>query len=98
MAWALPTTSAADAERVLGRDCGSRVHAIEYDWVERLLHVRLFAYRLPADRFRPFGTPAERVAAVSRRDCAGGGREHGRGEVVAHAVLDRHSEESAVLG
>ncbi|MGH4017280.1 MAG: DUF6886 family protein [Pseudonocardiaceae bacterium] len=57
MAWALSTTSTAEAERILGPGGGSRVHAIEYDWVDKLLGVRLFAYRLPADRFQPFGTP-----------------------------------------
>jgi hypothetical protein len=37
------------------------------------------------------------VAAGSGGDFAGGGVEDLRGEVVADAVLDGHSEESAVL-
>ncbi|MFN2496109.1 MAG: DUF6886 family protein [Pseudonocardiaceae bacterium] len=57
MAWTLPTTSAGDAERILGPGGGNRVHGIEYDCVDKLLSVRLFAYRLPADRFQPFGQP-----------------------------------------
>lgn len=57
MAWALPTTSSADRQRILGDGCGDRVHAIEYAWLSRLLKVRLFAYRLPASRFVPFGEP-----------------------------------------
>ncbi|CAM4209631.1 DUF6886 domain-containing protein [Kibdelosporangium persicum] len=33
------------------------MHSIEYGWLERMRTVRLFAYRLPAERFRPFGSP-----------------------------------------
>jgi hypothetical protein len=33
------------------------MHAVEYGWLEAMRRVRLFAYRLPADLFRPFGTP-----------------------------------------
>ncbi|RZQ61472.1 DUF6886 family protein [Amycolatopsis suaedae] len=57
MAWTLPTTSQADADRILGPGGGTRVHAIEYHRLGELFSVQLFAYRLPADRFRPFGTP-----------------------------------------
>ncbi|MDH2426136.1 DUF6886 family protein [Sphaerisporangium sp. TRM90804] len=57
MAWCLPTTSAADRRHILGPGGGERVHAIEYAWVGRLLDVRLFAYRLPAAPFTPFGGP-----------------------------------------
>ncbi|WP_328368595.1 DUF6886 family protein [Micromonospora zamorensis] len=57
MAWVLPTTSRADRDRVVGAGCGERVHAIEYGWLEAMQRVRLFAYRLPADRFQLFGTP-----------------------------------------
>jgi hypothetical protein len=57
MAWALPSTSTADRERILGPGCGDRVHAIEYGWLEAMRTVRLYAYRLPARRFRPFGEP-----------------------------------------
>jgi hypothetical protein len=31
------------------------VHAVEYRWLDALRTVRMFAYRLPADRFAPFG-------------------------------------------
>jgi hypothetical protein len=58
MAWALPTTSALDRERILGAGCGDRVHAIEYRWLERLRSARVFAYRFAARAFRPFGEPA----------------------------------------
>lgn len=56
MAWAHPTTSNADRDCILGPG-HQRVHAIEYGWVERLLTVRLFAYRFPAASFQPFGRP-----------------------------------------
>jgi hypothetical protein len=65
MAWTLPTTSAADRERILGPGCGDRVHAIEYDWVDRFLSARLFAYRLPADPFRPFGDPTPHAVVAT---------------------------------
>jgi hypothetical protein len=54
MAWVGEATSDADRDRIIGAGCGDRVHAIEYGWLEAMRTVRLFAYRLPADRFRPF--------------------------------------------
>ncbi|MET9607329.1 DUF6886 family protein [Streptomyces sp. NPDC006512] len=57
MAWTLPATAPGDTELILGPGGGRRVHAIEYGWVERLLSVELFAYRLPAGPFRPIGEP-----------------------------------------
>lgn len=63
-AWVVADTSAADRERILGPGGGERVHAIEYGWVERFLAVELYAYRLPAAAFRPFGRPV-RYAHVS---------------------------------
>lgn len=53
----MPTTTPADRDRIVGAGCGERVHAIEYGWLAALRDVRLYAYRLPADRFRPIGTP-----------------------------------------
>lgn len=57
MTWATPETTAADLDRIVGPGCGERVHAIEYGWLEPLRTVRLYAYRLPAAPFRPFGEP-----------------------------------------
>jgi len=57
MAWATPTTSWADRERIIGAGCGERVHAIEYDWLDAIRDVRLYAYRLPTEPFRAFGGP-----------------------------------------
>ena len=62
MAWRTPSTSDTDADRIIGPGCGDRVHAIEYGWLEALRTVRLYAYRLPADRFHAIGVHA-RVCA-----------------------------------
>ncbi|MFI0720024.1 DUF6886 family protein [Streptomyces sp. NPDC021224] len=58
MAWTVPGTTRADRDLVLGPGGGERVHAVEYGWLPRLLTAELFAYRLPAAPFRPFGGPA----------------------------------------
>jgi hypothetical protein len=57
LAWVNDTTTDGDRDRIIGAGCGNRVHAIEYGWLDAVREVRLFAYRLPADRFRPFGEP-----------------------------------------
>lgn len=57
MAWVDPTTTPEDRDRIIGLGCGERLHAIEYGWLDALRTTRLYAYRLPADRFRPFGMP-----------------------------------------
>jgi hypothetical protein len=53
MAWVEDSTTRADRDRIIGPGCGERVHAVEYRWLEAIRTVRLFAYRLPAERFRP---------------------------------------------
>ncbi|GIH15541.1 DUF6886 family protein [Rugosimonospora africana] len=65
MAWVTGTTSRADRERILGPGGGERVHAIEYGWLEAMRTVRLFAYRLPADRFHPFGGPVPHAVVAT---------------------------------
>ncbi|MGH3646231.1 MAG: DUF6886 family protein [Micromonosporaceae bacterium] len=57
------STSPADRERILGPAC-ERVHAIEYGWVKPFLDAELYAYRLPAAAFRPFGTPTHAHVAT----------------------------------
>lgn len=57
MAWVVPTTTRADRDLVLGPGGGERVHAVEYDWLSRMMTVELYAYRLPAAPFRPIGEP-----------------------------------------
>jgi len=56
MAWAVPGTTARDRAEILGPGA-ERVHVIEHRWLEALRTARLFAYRLPAEAFRPFGEP-----------------------------------------
>nr|WP_042183425.1 DUF6886 family protein [Kibdelosporangium sp. MJ126-NF4]CEL15510.1 hypothetical protein [Kibdelosporangium sp. MJ126-NF4]CTQ92088.1 hypothetical protein [Kibdelosporangium sp. MJ126-NF4] len=57
MAWTTSSTSPADHARILGPGGGERVHAIEYKWLDRMRAVKLYAYRLPAQHFQPFGNP-----------------------------------------
>ncbi|WP_129843578.1 DUF6886 family protein [Streptomyces sp. RFCAC02] len=64
LAWTVPGTTEEDRLRVLGPGGGRRVHAVEYRWLRRMADVRLYAYRLPADRFRPFGEPVHAWVAT----------------------------------
>jgi hypothetical protein len=57
MAWKSSRTTTADAAIILGPGSGPRVHAVEYGWLPRIQSVDLFAYRLTADAFEPFGEP-----------------------------------------
>lgn len=57
MAWRLPESSDTDVDRLLACGAGERVHAIEFDWLEAMRTVELYAYRLPLEPFRPFGAP-----------------------------------------
>ncbi|MEV0198725.1 DUF6886 family protein [Nonomuraea sp. NPDC050691] len=63
MAWRVPGTIDADADRVVGAGCGDRVHAVEYGWLRAIMEVRLYAYRLPAEPFAPIGEHAHAVVA-----------------------------------
>ncbi len=51
MAWVVESTTEAD-RALLGDD---RVHAVEHGWLEAMRTVELYAYRLPAADFEPFG-------------------------------------------
>ncbi|HWM04502.1 MAG TPA: hypothetical protein VNP92_19365 [Actinophytocola sp.] len=64
LAWVRTTTTEADRERIIGPGCGERVHAIEYRWLDALGTVRLFAYRLPADRFAPISAEGHAQVAT----------------------------------
>lgn len=57
MAWRTARTTDDDALAIIGPGPETRVHAVEYAWLERIRTVRLFAYRLPAEAFEPFGEP-----------------------------------------
>jgi hypothetical protein len=65
MAWALPETTDADRLSILGPGGGSRVHAVEYRWLEAIRRARLYAYRLPADRFRAVGDAEHAMVATA---------------------------------
>jgi hypothetical protein len=51
--WPGPATTAEDRERFFGQSAANRVHVIEADWLDRMRACCLYAYRLPAERFRP---------------------------------------------
>lgn len=63
MAWKGPRTTPEDAERIIGAGAGDRVHAVEYGWLQAIMEVRLYAYRLPAEVFQPIGEPPSAVVA-----------------------------------
>jgi hypothetical protein len=52
--WAVDSTSDDDVERFLTGDRGTRVHAIQADWLGAMRSARLYAYRLPADPFERY--------------------------------------------
>lgn len=51
MAWVGPSTTSEDRDRIIGADSGTRVHAVEYAWLDAIRSVELYAYRLPAHPF-----------------------------------------------
>ncbi|GIH99434.1 DUF6886 family protein [Planobispora takensis] len=65
MAWTVPGTTDADRERIVGPGCGRRVHVIEYGWLEAFLSVRLYGYRLPAEKFVPVGEPVPNAVVAT---------------------------------
>jgi uncharacterized protein DUF6886 len=83
MAWGIATTTVDDLQRILGPGGGPRVHAIEYAWLERLRTTRLYAYRLPAGPFRPFGAPQPH-AMVAVEPVAPLGPAEPVGDLLAH--------------
>jgi hypothetical protein len=64
MAWLEPGTTAADRTRIIGPGGGTRVHAVEYGWLDAIRTVEMYAYRLPAEPFRPVD-PADPCAVVA---------------------------------
>jgi hypothetical protein len=51
--WPVSTTTADDRERFFGQSGAARVHVIEAGWLTLMQTCRVYAYRLPADSFRP---------------------------------------------
>lgn len=64
MAWVTDGSTEADRDRIIGPGCGTRVHAIEYRWLPTIRDARLYAYRLPAARFRPIGEHGHALVAT----------------------------------
>jgi len=56
--WATESTSDDDVERFLAGERSRRVHAIEPSWLGALRAARVYAYRLPAVTFEPYGRAA----------------------------------------
>jgi len=67
MAWATTKTTDRDRSLILGPGGGTRVHAVEYGWLEAMRTVELYAYRFDAADFRPFGDPDAPHAHVSEQ-------------------------------
>ena len=51
--WPVSGTTAEDRERFFGQSAANRAHVIEAGWLKRMQACRLYAYRLPAETFRP---------------------------------------------
>lgn len=65
MAWTVPTTVAKDRSLILGPGGGTRVHAVEYDWLPAMMSVKLFAYRFSAKAFHPIGEPVPHAVVAT---------------------------------
>lgn len=65
MAWVASRTTEADQLRILGPSA-TRVHMIEYAWLERVQTAQVFAYRFNASDFEPYGDPTDPHALVAR--------------------------------
>jgi hypothetical protein len=52
--WAVDSTSDDDVERFLTGDRGTRVHAIQAEWLGAMRSARLYAYRLPVGAFERY--------------------------------------------
>jgi hypothetical protein len=51
--WPVSTTTPQDRERFFGPSAADRIHVMEASWLGRMRVCRLYAYRLPAELFRP---------------------------------------------
>jgi hypothetical protein len=69
--WPVSTTTPADHERFFGQTDAGRIHVMEAGWLARTQACRLYAYRLPAEPFRPhevggYWVTDQQVDAVER--------------------------------
>ena len=51
--WPVSGTTAEDRMRFFGQSAANRIHVMETAWLDRMRECRLYAYRLPAEPFRP---------------------------------------------
>ena len=51
--WPVSATTSEDRERFFGQSAATRVHVMEAGWLTRMQACHLYAYRLPAEVFRP---------------------------------------------
>ena len=65
MAWLTATTSEGDRCRVLG-SANTRVHLVEYAWLQRIQSAQVFAYRFDEAEFEPYGAVGDPHAFVAR--------------------------------
>jgi hypothetical protein len=69
--WPVSATTREDRERFFWPTAADRIHVMESAWLARMQACRLYAYRLPADAFRPhevggYWVSDEPVEAVGR--------------------------------
>jgi hypothetical protein len=69
--WPVSETTAEDRDRFFGQSAANRIHVIESGWLKRMQACRLYAYRLPAEPFRPhevggYWVSSEPVAAIEQ--------------------------------
>lgn len=65
MAWVTTETTDADRQRVLGPHT-TRVHMVEYSWLQRIQTAEVFAYRFDAADFEPYGSERDPHAFVAQ--------------------------------
>ncbi|HTJ37017.1 MAG TPA: hypothetical protein VL738_27645 [Dactylosporangium sp.] len=51
--WPQADTTPEDRERFFGQSAAPRIHVIESAWLDRMRDCQLYAYRFPAEPFRP---------------------------------------------
>jgi hypothetical protein len=65
MTWARPDSDPEDVAKIIGPGGGTRVHAIEYGWLEAIRTVELYVYRFDPTGFRPIDDSDEPPAVVN---------------------------------
>lgn len=81
--WPVSATTPEDREQFFGQSAVQRIHVIESAWLKRMQDCRLYAYRLPAETFRPhevggYWVADQRVDAIE--------------QVVIDDLLSRHAD------